>query len=108
MQYVSNGAGPAIDGAGLPPPLGSRVLIVSSGLERSYDRARVLEQLGYRFISCGDPFELRALLADHLPEAVVIDLMREGVLRWPRQRPLSAHAQPRRSSSWARPARSPR
>lgn len=62
---------------GLPPLVGTNVVIVSFGLERAYDRARGLEEFGYRTSAWGDPEAItEAILASSL-EAVIVDLGRE-------------------------------
>lgn len=72
MQTASSPRGP-----GLPPPVGSHVVIVSQGLDRAHDRARGLEDFGYRTFSCGDPAMAAEFVDDARPDAVVIDLARE-------------------------------
>jgi two-component system KDP operon response regulator KdpE len=62
---------------GLPPLVGVQLVVISFGLERSYDRARGLEEFGYRVASCGDPTTANACVHDTQPDAVVIDLGRE-------------------------------
>ncbi len=62
---------------GLPPLLGTQVAIVSHGLERAYDRARGLEDSGYRAVACGEPGMAMDCVADARPDAVVIDLGRD-------------------------------
>ncbi len=62
---------------GLPPLVGTNVAVISQGLARSYDRARGLEEFGYRVTSCGEPNSLGECLGTHQPEAVVIDLGRD-------------------------------
>jgi two-component system, OmpR family, KDP operon response regulator KdpE len=62
---------------GLPPLVGLRIVIVSEGLERAYDRGRGLEEMGYRVAACGDPGTARAFVAEMEPDAVVVDLARE-------------------------------
>jgi DNA-binding response OmpR family regulator len=61
----------------LPPLVGLNVVVVSYGLERSYDRARGLEDFGYRVSSCGEPSAALNVVAETNPVAVVIDLARE-------------------------------
>lgn len=70
---------PAAESAltGLPPLLGMRLVVVSFGLERAYDRARTLEEFGYRVVSCGDPSGAMDYVEQATPGAVVIDLGRE-------------------------------
>jgi len=69
----------AVDGncQGLPPLVGVHVTVVSFGLERCYDRARGLEELGYRIASCGDPNTAEDCVVDVSTGAVIIDLARE-------------------------------
>ncbi|HEX6031947.1 MAG TPA: response regulator transcription factor [Tepidiformaceae bacterium] len=62
---------------GLPPLVGTHVFVVSHALERAHDRARGLEQIGYRVHPWGDPDTSRSSIADLDPEAIVIDLGRE-------------------------------
>ncbi len=63
--------------AGLPPPVGLRVTVVSLGLERAYDRARGLEHMGYRVAAFGDVGRAVAAVERNEPDAVVVDLGRE-------------------------------
>jgi len=62
---------------GLPPLVGLRVVIISDGLERAYDRGRVLEGMGYRVAACGDPSGARSFVAEMEADAIVLDLQRE-------------------------------
>jgi two-component system KDP operon response regulator KdpE len=62
---------------GLPPLVGTHVVVVSQGLERAHDRARGLEEFGYRVFPTGDPGNVRAALDSSTADAVVIDLGRE-------------------------------
>ncbi len=62
---------------GLPPLVGTRVVVISQALERAHDRARGLEQMGYRVTPCGDPDASRPAVSDTHAEAIVIDLGRE-------------------------------
>ncbi|HEY4668518.1 MAG TPA: response regulator transcription factor [Tepidiformaceae bacterium] len=62
---------------GLPPLVGLRVVIVADGLERAYDRGRVLEEMGYRVAACGDPSRATSFVAEMEADAVVVDLQRE-------------------------------
>jgi two-component system KDP operon response regulator KdpE len=62
---------------GLPPLVGTRVIVISHALERAHDRARGLEQMGYRVTPWGDPDTSRSAVSDLDPQAVVIDLGRE-------------------------------
>lgn len=61
----------------LPPLVGVHVSVISQGLERSYDRARGLDDYGYRVSSCGDPALVRECIESTQPDAVVVDLGRE-------------------------------
>ena len=63
--------------SGLPPLVGLRLVVVSFGLERAYDRARTLEDFGYRVVSCGEPHGVTEFVDQVTPGAVVIDLGRE-------------------------------
>ncbi|MBE7519694.1 MAG: response regulator transcription factor [Thermoflexaceae bacterium] len=65
------------EGPGLPPLVGVRAVVVSEGLERAYDRARVLEEMGYRVAACGDPGGAPGFVAELEPDAVVVDIGRE-------------------------------
>jgi two-component system, OmpR family, KDP operon response regulator KdpE len=62
---------------GLPPLVGTQVLIVSFGLDRAYDRARGLEDFGYRATAWGDPSSVLDGVLDASPDAVIVDLARE-------------------------------
>jgi two-component system, OmpR family, KDP operon response regulator KdpE len=62
---------------GLPPLVGLRLVVVSFGLERAYDRARTLEEFGYRVVSCGDPHAAAEFVDQANPGAIVVDLARE-------------------------------
>lgn len=62
---------------GLPPLVGVQVVIISAELEHSNDRARGLEQFGYRAAACADPAMAARQVADPCAEAVIIDLGRE-------------------------------
>lgn len=62
---------------GLPQLLGSRIVVVSNGLERAYDRARLLDSLGYRVAACGDPAGAPGFVAELTPDSIVVDLARE-------------------------------
>jgi len=53
------------------------VVVSSLGLERAHDRARGLEEFGYRVLPHGDPAALVTALSAANPDAVVIDLGRE-------------------------------
>jgi two-component system KDP operon response regulator KdpE len=63
--------------AGLPPLVGTHVAVISQGLERAHDRARGLEEFGYRVFPCGDPATVPAALQAAPPDAIVLDLGRE-------------------------------
>lgn len=63
--------------AGLPPLVGLQLVVVSHGLERSFDRARGLEEFGYRVASCADPTKIADCVASTGAEAVVVDLGRD-------------------------------
>lgn len=62
---------------GLPPLVGMRLVVVSFGLERAYDRARTLEEFGYRVVSCGEPNAAAEYVEQSNASAVIIDLGRE-------------------------------
>ncbi len=62
---------------GLPPLVGVQLVVVSFGLERSYDRARGLELLGYRVAACGEPQSAGDCIEAAAPEAIVVDLGRD-------------------------------
>lgn len=48
--------------------------MVSQGLERGYLRSRILEDIGYRVMTCGDPSDVRTA-AEHLkPDIIVVEL----------------------------------
>jgi DNA-binding response OmpR family regulator len=53
------------------------VFVVSYALERAHDRARGLEQMGYRVTPWGEPDTSRSAVSDLEPEAIVVDLGRE-------------------------------
>ncbi len=63
--------------AGLPPLVGTHVVVISQGLERAHDRARGLEEFGYRVLPCGDPVNIPDALETSQPDAIVLDLGRE-------------------------------
>ena len=63
--------------AGLPPLVGTHVAVISQGLERAHDRARGLEEFGYRVFPCGDLASVPAMLDTIIPDAVVVDLGKE-------------------------------
>jgi two-component system KDP operon response regulator KdpE len=62
---------------GLPPLVGLQLVVISHGLERSYDRARGLEEFGYRVVACGDPSATFECVDSAAPDGVVVDLGRE-------------------------------
>jgi two-component system, OmpR family, KDP operon response regulator KdpE len=62
----------------LPPPVGTRLFLVSRGLEQGYLRARTLEESGYRVTTCGEPREARTQAGMVGPDAIVIDLGRDN------------------------------
>lgn len=62
---------------GLPPLVGLPLTVVAMSLEHAFDRARGLEQVGYRVTACGDPGEIAHCMAEASPAAVVVDLGRE-------------------------------
>jgi two-component system KDP operon response regulator KdpE len=62
---------------GLPPLVGLQVLVVSFGLDRSHDRARGLDEFGYRVSSCGEPAVSPDFVQASPPDAIVVDLGRE-------------------------------
>lgn len=64
-------------GDGLPPLVGARVIIISHSLERAHDRARGLEQMGYRVSSWGEQDTWRSALAEGMHEAIVVDIGRD-------------------------------
>lgn len=61
----------------LPPLVGVQVAVISIGLERSHDRARGLQEFGYRVTTCGEPSSFTHCVEDAAPEAIVIDLGRD-------------------------------
>ena len=54
---------------GLPPLVGTRLVIVSNGLERGYDRARGLDDLGYRVAASGDVRGAPEFVGEFQPDA---------------------------------------
>ncbi len=62
---------------GLPPLVGTHVVVFSQGVERAHDRARGLEEFGYRVFPFGDPNTVAGPLEASRADAVVIDLGRE-------------------------------
>ncbi len=71
MALVHNGY--RASGA-LSPPVGTRLVIVSNGLEQGYLRARLLEEIGYRVGVCGEPGDARGICEEFSPGALVVDL----------------------------------
>ena len=62
---------------GLPPLVGMQVTVFSLDLERAYDRARGLEEFGYRVTACGDPTDASARVSGSAAEAIIVDLGRD-------------------------------
>lgn len=62
---------------GLPPLVGVQVAVIAAELEHAYDRARGLEEFGYRVTACGDPATAPARACEARSEAIVVDLGRE-------------------------------
>lgn len=58
----------------LPPLVGTRLLIVSYGLERAFQRARGLDDMGYRVTACDAPGRVDHFIEEFEPAAAVIDL----------------------------------
>ncbi len=58
----------------LPPLVGTRVLVAALGLEGAANRARELEALGYRVVTCRDRDEVRDAVTRHDPAVAVVDL----------------------------------
>ncbi len=78
QEWTTMGHQSAIDSIHrLPPLVGLRVVVVSNGLERAYDRARFLDGMGYRVAACGDPSGAIGFVGELSPEAIVLDLGRE-------------------------------
>jgi two-component system, OmpR family, KDP operon response regulator KdpE len=75
MTMVHNGRHASME---LPPPVGTRLLVVSRGLERGYLRSRVLEEVGYRVATCGEPGDIHAFASQLAPDAILIDLGRNN------------------------------
>lgn len=71
MQATTNTHSP-----GLPPLVGTHVVVISQGLERSHDRARGLEEFGYRVLPSADPTQSNAPSFAQA-DAIVVDLGRE-------------------------------
>lgn len=67
-----------------------RLVVISQSLERAADRARALEQAGYRIAICGEPGRALDVLAAAAPESVVVDLGRE--LGFPAEVVAAVHA----------------
>lgn len=63
----------------LPPPVGRRLLIVATGLEQGYLRARTLDEMGYRVTVCGNPAEAQDMAREHNANAVLVDLGRDAM-----------------------------
>ncbi len=63
--------------AGLPPLVGVQVTVIATELERAHDRARGLEEFGYRVTSCGDPAVAAFRVKESGAEAIVVDLGRD-------------------------------
>ena len=62
---------------GLPPLVGTRVVVISQGLERSHDRARGLEEFGYRVLPVSDPGAASFATPLNQADAIIVDLGRE-------------------------------
>jgi len=62
---------------GLPPLVGTYVAVISQGLERAHDRARGLEEFGYRVLTFGDPAIAQGTIDSDSADAIVVDLGRE-------------------------------
>lgn len=62
---------------GLPPLVGTHVVVISQGLERSHDRARGLEEFGYRVLPVAESSVVSGNSAITQADAIVIDLGRE-------------------------------
>lgn len=76
MGAIRNGHGTfsePVSGSPLPPPVGTRVAIIASSLERAFSRARGFERTGYTAIACGRPMTTRAFVAETQPDAIVVD-----------------------------------
>lgn len=61
----------------LPPLVGIQLVVISLGLERAYDRARGLQEFGYRVTSSGDPSMADDCVSQVQPDAIVVDLGRD-------------------------------
>jgi len=62
---------------GLPPLVGTRVVVISQGLERSHDRARGLEEFGYRVHPVAESAVHNGTSPLGQADAIVVDLGRE-------------------------------
>ncbi len=62
---------------GLPPLVAAHIVVISHGLEYAYDRARGLEDMGYRVAACGEPRVASRFVAELSPDGVIVDLARE-------------------------------
>jgi len=63
---------------GLPPLVAMSVVIISDGLDRAYNRARELDDMGYHAAACGDPTNAPGFVAEMSADAVIIDLGRDA------------------------------
>jgi two-component system KDP operon response regulator KdpE len=62
---------------GLPPLVGTHVVVISQGLERSHDRARGLEEFGYRVLPVAENVAAAGSPVVAQADAIVVDLGRE-------------------------------
>ncbi len=62
---------------GLPPLVGTHVVVISQGLERSHDRARGLEEFGYRVLPAAESIAMAGSPVVGQADAIVVDLGRE-------------------------------
>ena len=62
---------------GLPPLVGTHVVVISQGLERSHDRARGLEEFGYRVLPMAEAVATAGSPVLAQADAIVVDLGRE-------------------------------
>ncbi len=62
---------------GLPPLVGTHVVVISQGLERSHDRARGLEEFGYRVLPVAEAIAVAGSPVVAQADAIVVDLGRE-------------------------------
>jgi two-component system KDP operon response regulator KdpE len=62
---------------GLPPLVGTHVVVISQGLERSHDRARGLEEFGYRVLPVAESVATAGSPVLAQADAIVVDLGRE-------------------------------